>query len=136
MDAGAAERVEAPTLERLGVHWFEFERDVASMLRRQGFVVEHVAASRRGDRGIDVYAQSEAAEDASCWVIQCKCWSLRRKVGPDVVRELVGALQEHPPGTRGMIVTTSTFTLGARKDAESAQIRLIDGEEYLRLSRA
>lgn len=121
---------EAP---RTTVRWFEFERDVRDALIGLGFEVEHVAASRRGDRGVDVYAKKGSGLDEVCWVIQCKCWSPARKVGPDVVRELLGALEGYPKETRGMIVTTSTFTAGAITDAARAGVRLMSGEEFLSL---
>jgi hypothetical protein len=118
------------------VKWFEFERDVRSLLAALNFTVEHIAASRRGDRGVDVFARKGADLDEVCWIIQCKCWSPSRKVGPDVVRELVGALVPYPPGTRGMIVTTSGFTSGARTEAEARNIRLMDGAEFLQRVKA
>jgi HJR/Mrr/RecB family endonuclease len=94
--------------------------------------VEHISASRRGDRGVDVYARRADAHGEECWVIQCKCWSPRRKVGPSVIRELIGALAAYPPGTRGMVVTTSSFTSGAKELAETNSVRLMDGAGFLK----
>jgi len=119
---------EAPDKEP--AHWFQFERDVHDLMKALGFEVEHVAASRNGDNGVDVYASKGEDLDEVRWVIQCKCWSPKRKVTPSTVRELVGAMHHYPPGTRGMIVTTSGFTSGARTEAEAAGIKLIDGEEF------
>ncbi len=113
--------------------WFQFERDVQTVMKKLGFETEHVAASHRGDHGVDVYATKGRDLDAISWVIQCKCYSPNRKVQPSTVRELLGALEECPRGTRGMIVTTSTFTSGARRRAEETNIHLIEGEEFTRL---
>ena len=113
------------------VSWFKFERDVQSLMQRLGFTVEHIAVSRQGDKGVDVYATKGEDLDAICWVIQCKCWNSRRKVLPSVVRELVGTLTRYPPGTRGMIVTTSGFSSGAVEEADSHNIRLMNGEEFM-----
>jgi hypothetical protein len=110
--------------------WFQFEHDVRLVLEFLGFSVEHVSASKQGDRGVDIYARKGHDLEEVCWVIQCKCWSLKRKVGPHVVRDLLGAIQDYPAGTRGMIVTTSSFTSGAREDALRASIRLMDGSEF------
>ena len=113
--------------------WFEFEKDVQALMERLGFEVEHVAASRRGDQGVDVYARKGADLDEICWVIQCKCYALKHKIGPGAVRELIGTLQGYPSGTRGMLITTSSFSSGARDKAKEANIRLIDGIEFSRL---
>lgn len=115
------------------VEWFQFERDVQTVMNKLGFKTEHVAASHRGDHGVDVYATKGRDLDAISWVIQCKCYSPNRKVQPSTVRELLGVLEEYPRGTRGMIVTTSTFTSGARTRAEETNIHLIEGEEFTRL---
>ncbi|QDU05709.1 Restriction endonuclease [Gimesia chilikensis] len=112
------------------VRWFQFELDVQTLMQRLGFAVEHVAASRRGDNGVDVYATKGVDLEAVHWIIQCKCWNPKRKVSPSVVRELAGTLTRYPSGTRGMIVTTSGFTAGAVQEANDHEIRLMDGEEF------
>jgi hypothetical protein len=113
--------------------WFQFERDVRDVLRSLGFEVEHVAASRRGDQGVDVYATKGTDLDEVNWIAQCKCFGPKRKVGPSTIRDLLGALGNYPAGTRGMVVTTSTFTSGAVELASREGLRLIDGEEFQRL---
>jgi len=113
--------------------WFRFEKDVQALMERLGFEVEHVAASRRGDQGVDVYARKGVDLEEICWVIQCKCYAPKHRVGPGAVRELLGTLQGYPSGTRGMLVTTSSFSSGARVQAKAANIRLIDGDEFIRL---
>jgi restriction endonuclease Mrr len=116
--------------------WFQFERDVYGLMAALGFEVEHIAASGRGDRGVDVFARKGTDLDTVHWVIQCKCFG-KRKVGPGIVRELVGALElgrdKYPPGTRGMIVTTSSFSAEAVNEATLGGIRLIDGSEFVNL---
>lgn len=116
--------------------WFRFEKDVYRLMAALGFTVEHIAASQRGDHGVDVFATKGRDLETVYWVIQCKCYG-RRKVGPAIVRELVGALRinrdGYPVGTRGMIVTTSTFTIEALEEGSQAGIRLMDGAEFARL---
>ncbi len=111
--------------------WFDFEKDVAAVLSQMGLRVVHQAASRNGDGGVDIYAHDEAEDRV--WAIQCKCYASSRKVGPDVVRELAGSLHRYPEGTRGMIVTTSSFTLGAIVEAVTLNIKTIDGSQFLAL---
>jgi restriction endonuclease Mrr len=117
------------------IRWFQFERDVHMLMRALGFDVEHVAASRKADNGVDVYAVKGVDFDETRWIIQCKCWGPKRKVSPSTVRDLIGALTHYPRGTRGMIVTTSGFTSGAKREAETARIRLVDGAEFMELIR-
>ena len=117
--------------ERTPVEWFQFERDVKALMDALGFTVQHVAALGRGDNGVDLYATKGTDLDQVNWVIQCKCWRSTNKVGPGVVQRLVGTLAEYPTGTRGMLVTTSSFTPKARTKAEENNIRLMDGQEFL-----
>lgn len=113
-----------------GVRWFQFERDVRDLMEALGFVVEHAAASRHGDNGVDVYATKGEDIDRVNWVIQCKCYHPQRKVGPSTIRDLEGTLTSYPRGTRGMVVATCRFSSGARERAAEADIRLVDGEEF------
>jgi hypothetical protein len=113
--------------------WFQFERDVHKLMESLGFDVEHIASARRGDSGVDVYATKGSGLDEVQWVIQCKCWKPSRKVHPNTVRELIGVLSEYPNGVRGMIVTTSSFSAGAIATADGANIKLVDGKEFISL---
>ena len=113
--------------------WFDFERDVAAALSRLGLRVVHQAASRNGDGGVDVFASNE--DDDAIWAIQCKCYAPAMKIGPDVVRELYGSLVKFPEGTRGMVITTSSFTSGAVEEARRLNIELVDGAQFLQLSK-
>lgn len=111
--------------------WFQFERDVRRLMERLGFDVQHIAASGKGDHGVDLYATKGDDLDAVNFVIQCKCWKPNRPVTPAVLRELEGVLSGYPQGTRGMIVTTSRFSSGAVEQARLAGVRLIDGDEFV-----
>lgn len=113
--------------------WFDFEKDVAAALFQMGLRVVHQAASRNGDGGVDIYAHDEAEDRV--WAIQCKCYAPARKVGPDVVRELFGSLHRYPEGTRGMIVTTSSFTAGALEEAVALNVKTMDGLQFIALSK-
>src|SRR5678815_4182596 len=77
--------------------WFEFEKDCAAVLRKRGLIVRHQAAQRDGDGGIDLYATDAQGQG---WVVQCKCWGLHRPVGPEVVRDLHGAIARADIGGR------------------------------------
>lgn len=77
-----------------------------------------------------MYATKGVDLDSVSWIIQCKCCSPKRKVGPAIVRELVGTLQQYPAGTRGMIVTTNGFSPEAMHLAAESGVRLMDGVEF------
>lgn len=111
--------------------WFDFEKDVAIIMSSKGLSIVHQEASRNGDGGVDIYAYNDAND--STWAIQCKCYASARKVGPDVIRELIGSLTRYPSGTLGMVVTTSSFTEGARELAKESGIKTIDGVEFASL---
>jgi hypothetical protein len=113
------------------VEWFKFEKDVSKLMKRLGFQVEHIGAHRHDDRGVDVFALS--LDEKEGWAVQCKCWRPDRPVGPDVVRELLGAISAYPDGTKGMLVTTSRFTSGAATLAKESGVMLIDGDEFASL---
>lgn len=117
--------------------WFEFEKDCARLLRSRGLVVQHQAAQRDGDGGVDLYATDQ---DGAGWVAQCKCWGPHRPVGPEVVRELHGAIAKADAGSSrqswGILITTSRFTSGALELAKTFGYECIDGEIFVALARA
>ena len=114
------------------VEWFRFEKDVEQFLKKAGFHVQHRAAARNGDQGVDLYATKGVDLEAVNWIIQCKCYHLGHLIGPDKLRELHGVVVTYPAGTRGMMITTSAFTSGARALAAELNIRLMDGAEFAR----
>lgn len=111
--------------------WFEFEKGCLRLLENEGMRVVHQAARRDGDGGVDLFAVDA---HGGSWVVQCKCWSLHRTVGPDTVRELAGAIKLADHGSDqsslGMIITTSKFASGAVRDAATLGMRIIDGLEF------
>jgi restriction endonuclease Mrr len=114
--------------------WFDFEKDCLAVLERRGLKVIHQAANRDGDGGVDLYAVDG---DGACWVVQCKCWAAHRKVGPEVVRELAGAIHLAAKGAsapaKGIVITTSSYTSGAVEAAGALGYELIDGPQFAAL---
>jgi hypothetical protein len=111
--------------------WFDFEKDCARLLRSRQMQVVHQAANRDGDGGVDLYAITDVGES---WIVQCKCWAMHRLVGPNVVRELEGAIRLADAGSskrsKGLIITTSSFTDGSRLAASDLGFELIDGSQF------
>ena len=117
----------APAGSRPG--WFDFEKDCLHLMIRRGLRVVHQAANRGGDGGVDLYAVDENGQS---WIVQCKCWAQHRSVGPEIVRELHGAIALADKGasskSRGVLITTSGFSSGAIAAAVDFGFELIDGE--------
>ena len=95
----------------------EFERLVERLLRFSGFRVLNLQASR--DQGADLLA----SKGDRIIVIQCKRYS--KPVGSPVIRETVGA-KEYYGANEAWVVTTSRFTLDAKKAAFRTGVRLVD----------
>jgi restriction system protein len=110
-----------------------FEALIGELLIQMGFDESTVRVTKRsGDGGIDVVGVYRAAGltevDAA---VQVKRW--KSNVRAPVVTQLRGSLQVHQ---QGIIITTSDFSKGARKEASASNkthIGLIDGEQLLDL---
>ena len=82
---------------------------------------------RSGDGGIDgVIREDTLGLDAI--YVQAKKWAPDRHVGPREIREFLGALQD-VEATKGIFITTSSFSPEARELARRRRIVLIDGLE-------
>jgi HJR/Mrr/RecB family endonuclease len=93
-----------------------FEEFVASMLRCEGFEVELTPATRDG--GFDILAvRHSAITGRHTYLIECKRYSKHRKVGIEVVRNLMWVLHQNN-ATKGLIVTTSSFSRDVHREAE------------------
>ena len=105
---------------------FEFERHVMSLFETTGHPTG--VTSRSNDFGIDGFI----AHPDGLIVVQCKRNNAANTVGRPVVQQFKGVIEEQK-ALRGYIVTTSTFTQGARDSAElSDRLTLVDYEELLR----
>lgn len=107
-----------------------FERLCQRLLRESGFTkVEVTQASYDG--GIDGKGLLQVHEFLTFRVeFQCKRYS--GSVGPDVVRNLRGAMSGS--ADRGLIVSTGNFTKGAVQEAtreDKIPIELVDGEDLI-----
>ncbi len=111
--------------------WFAFEREIKRLLEVRSFRVEHTAASRAGDGGVDLFATKGDGLETVNWVIQAKYYANHRTVGVAVIRELVGTLEEYPRGTRAMVVATCRFSSDARVLAAKHAILLLGEAELI-----
>lgn len=94
-----------------GMPWRDFERLIASLLEKDGYVVELMSGTKDG--GVDVMATRDLGPGGhfrTLW--QAKKKSQSNKVGISVVRELADTRQEFG-ASKGIIVTSSYLTRGA-----------------------
>jgi Holliday junction resolvase len=105
--------------------WFTYELNVKNWLSSHGFEVEHISSNRHGDGGVDIQAYKEGEH----LLVQCKYWQTE-KIGPKVIREILGTLQTYPKGARGVIVTSTELTEGARIKAIENGIQFIEKTDF------
>ena len=105
----------------------EFEEYTAELLRSMGFLdVKRVG--RTADRGVDVEAyQEDAFGYKTKYIVQCKFYDEGLVSSPEM-QKFIGALSIHN-ASRGIFVTSSTFTTEAREIASQNNITLIDGPQ-------
>ena len=101
----------------------KFEEFVASVLRSEGFEVELTPTT--GDGGFDILAvQTSAVTGQHTYLIDCKRYAKHRKIGIEWIRHLIGVLQLNN-ATKGMIVTTTSFSRDARRLAEQCSNKIM-----------
>lgn len=93
----------------------DFEYFVAELIDRLGFENVHVTP-RSGDQGRDIVATKVVNGIPILFAFECKQYRPDRRVGVDILRGLLGTITHGSTrATKGVLVTTSTFTSGARK---------------------
>lgn len=88
-----------------------FEELLAELLESHGMTVELTPPSKDGGR--DILAYSESAVGKHLCLVEAKRYANTHKVGVELVRQLYGVLCDHL-ATSAMLVTTSSFTKGAK----------------------
>ena len=91
------------------------------------------ALGRSGDDGVDGVIDQDALGLDRVYV-QAKRYAEGNNIGPGAIRDFFGSLDRHK-ASKGLFVTTSTFSPAARETAEflSKRIVLIDGPQLARL---
>lgn len=107
---------------------FDFDRNIAQLMKYLGLTVENIDASSSGDDGVNVLAFNSESDEI--WGIRCICFSPKHKVGVDTIRDLASSLHHYPQGTKGMVVTTSSFTQDAVDEAQVHGFTLVDGAQF------
>jgi restriction system protein len=115
------------------VHWIKFEEIVVELLTVMGYGDGKVT-QRTNDEGLDGVIKEDKLGLDNIYV-QAKRYAANNSVGREVVQSFSGAL-DGKGARKGVFITTSYFTEGARKYAErleSKKIILIDGIELSKL---
>jgi restriction system protein len=109
-----------------------FERLMITLLLSMGFGGSAAEAGRRLGGSGDGGDQDALGLDRV--YVQAKRYSATNSVGPGAIRDFFGSLDRHK-ATKGLFVTTSSFSPAARDTAEflSKRIVLIDGEQLTQL---
>jgi DNA-binding NarL/FixJ family response regulator len=87
-----------------------FEELLAELLYHRGWEIQ--LSPMGADGGIDIVAIRKTQDNSEMMLVQAKRYAEHRKVGVSVVRELLQVVNDKR-ATKGMIVTTSSFTKGA-----------------------
>ena len=104
-----------------------FERFCGRLLRESGFE-SVVVTGRPGDGGIDGQGVIQLAGGMIGFPVYFQCKRYSGSVSAGAVRDFRGAMQGR--GDKGLIITTGSFTLEAKREATRAgapPIDLIDG---------
>lgn len=99
----------------------EFEQWTAKLLEHLSYT-NVTLTPQSGDKGIDVYAESDGKKIG----VQCK--KFKGVVTAPLIQSFLGALQTAEISS-GIFITTGTFSTGAQKISEEANITLIDAEK-------
>lgn len=114
-----------------------FERLIVQLLMAMGFGGSNAEAGKAigksGDDGVDGVVDQDALGLDRVYV-QAKRYKLDNSVGPAAIREFSGSLELHK-ASKGIFVTTSSFTSSAKDTAErlGKRIVLVDGKMLTQL---
>jgi restriction system protein len=114
-----------------------FERLIINLLLSMGYGGSAAdagrALGRSGDDGVDGVIDQDALGLDRVY-IQAKRYAEGNSIGAGAIRDFFGSLDRHK-ATKGLFVTTSTFSSSAKETAEflSKRIVLIDGEHLAKL---
>ena len=109
--------------------WRQFEQLVGEAFRRDGYAVEETGQGG-ADGGVDLVLR----KGGRTTLVQCKRWR-QRQVPVTTVREMWG-LPAHYGADAVAIVCVGDYSPDARRFAAGKAIRLITGEELVRMVRA
>ena len=116
------------------VNPYDFQDMVAALLRAMGYFIAYLADRPGGDGGVDIVAHEDPLGKSGVRLkVQVKRYKEGVKPTSKDVRELQGLLKASTD--IGVFVCASEFPRGCHDEVnkESKRLRLIDGNEFIRL---
>ncbi len=128
---------EEDVIERLrnNLNGHEFEEFVAELWKARGWDARVTSGS--GDGNIDVIAEHDMVTGENRTnreMIQAKHKSMGNKVGPGTIRKTKGS-ERVKPRDNLVVVTTGSFTSGAKEAAEKNEVELVDKNKLREMAR-
>jgi restriction system protein len=118
----------------LDLDGYEFEKLLVKLCQEIPEFDEVRRTRSRADGGIDLVAVNKTPFVGGRVAIQAKRYAPHNKVDISAVREIIGSISQRE-FTKGIIITTSSFTSAARQEAERLGVELYEGERLLWLLR-
>lgn len=108
----------------------EFEELVMRYYKDIGYY-DVIIVGGSGDRGVDICAKKDNSGNTEVTIIQCKRWV--NNVGGTPLQRLHSMKTQYGDSVKHAVcITTSDFTPGARKEAISTGVELVNGEEFIK----
>src|ERR1019366_8578396 len=124
MNPRAAMNTQSKSLDNLS--GIEFEEFINQLLKAMGFRTQVTKAS--WDGGIDIVAILDKPVTGGRYLFQCKRFAPDSLIGAPIIREFYGAVSADRKAIKGILITTSGFTIQAKEFAGEVGIELIDGQ--------
>lgn len=109
---------------------YEFEHFIADLWEEMGWNCEVSTASN--DKGIDVRARKSKPYEQKA-LIQAKRYGEGNKVGSPAIQQYSSLKHQEDNVDKVIIVTTSSFSRNAEELAAALNVKLIDGDDLVRL---
>lgn len=122
------DKVTRETLVRISPQ--EFEALIANLYERMGYHV--ILTPQTRDKGVDVHAKRISDAGTENLAIQCKHYP-NGSVGVEHARSLYGVIQDQPSITKGILVTSGTFSSECRQFSSGKRMELVEGSHLLGL---
>lgn len=111
---------------------YEFEQLIAELLEEWGW--ESVVTSGSNDRGIDILV-SKSAPFPQKYAIQVKQNSEGNRIGSPQIQQYSSILNQEEDVDGVIVITTSSFTSQAREMSANLGVKLLDGDDLIKLFR-
>ena len=119
--SSAAKKISPELLNQISPQ--QFESLVSILYEKMGFHVKLTPQTR--DKGVDIYAKRVSESGTELLAIQCKHYP-KGTVGVEHARALYGVIHDQPSITKGVLITSGTFSKDCREFVSGKRIELFD----------